>query len=68
MEDVLFHATLISDITDHLKFMDTDFVYEAFMSWRGLVIVVVVVAAIISLIFFFCQTLRSTMPSSGHSP
>ena len=23
MEDLLFHATLISDITDHSKFMDT---------------------------------------------
>ena len=32
MEDVLFHATLISDIIDRSKFMDTDFVYEAFMS------------------------------------
>ena len=54
MEEVLFHATLISDISDHLKFMDTDFVYEAFMSWRGLdVIVVVVAAAIVSLIYFF---------------
>ena len=71
MEDVLFHATLISEITDHSKVMDTDFVYEAFMSWRGLVVVNVVVAAVVVCLFcllvFFCQTLRSTMPSSGHS-
>ena len=72
MEDMLFHATLISDITDHSEFMDTDFVYEAFVSWGGLVVVIVVVAAAVVCLFcllvFFCQTLRSTMPSSGHSP
>ena len=50
MEDLLFHAILISDIIDHSKFMDKDFVYEAFMSWRGLVVVIVVVAA--AVVFF----------------
>ena len=49
MEDVLFRATLISDIIDHSKFMDTDFFfYEAFMSWCGLDVIVVVAAAIVS--------------------
>ena len=51
MEDVLFHATLISEITDHSKFMDRDFVYVAFMSWRGLVAVNVVVAAVVVCLF-----------------
>ena len=32
MGDVLFHATLISDIIDHSNCMDTDFVYEALLS------------------------------------
>ena len=85
MEDVLFHATLISEITDHSKCMDRDFVYEAFKTWCGLVAGNVVVAAVVIcllcllflfLLFFvlffvafllFYQTLRSTMPSSGHS-
>ena len=57
MEDV-FHATLSSDIIDHLKFMDTDFVYETFVSWRGLDVIVVVAAAIVSLIFFVFFSVR----------
>ena len=43
MEEVLFHSTLISDITDHSKFMDTDFVYKAFM-----------VLLLLLLLFVFC--------------
>ena len=56
MEDVLFHATLIWDVIDHSKFMDTDFVYEAFMSWCGLVVVVVVVdvGAAAAAVCLFC--------------
>ena len=47
MEDVLFHATLISEITDHSKFMDRDFIYEAFKTWCGFVVGNVVVAAVV---------------------
>ena len=39
MEDLLFHAFLISDITDQLKYMNKDFVYQsikAFISWHDL--------------------------------
>ena len=66
MEDVLFHATLISDITYHSKFMDMDFVYKAFMSC--IVVAADAVACLFCLLLFFCQALRSTMPSSDHSP
>ena len=58
MEDVLFHSTLISDIIDHSKFMDMDFVYKAFMSWHGLV-AIVVVAAVVVCLFFACFFLLS---------
>ena len=50
MEDVLFHANFRH--IDHSKFMDTDFVYKAFMSWHGLVVAIVVVAAVV--VCFVC--------------
>ena len=49
MEDISWHATLISDITDHTKCMDKDTVYAAFMPF----VVVVVVAAEFVLFAFF---------------
>ena len=65
---MLFNATLISDIIDYSKFMDTDFVYDAFLSRRGLVVVIVAAAAVVCLfvlfLVIFCQILRWTMPSS----
>ena len=49
---------LIWDVIDHSKFMGTDFVYEAFMSWCGLVVVIVVVAA--AVVLFACLFLSDS--------
>ena len=54
VEDISWHATLISDITDHTKCMDKDTVYAAFMPF---VVVAAAAAALLLLLSLFCLLL-----------
>ena len=72
MEDLLFHATLISDITDHSKFMDT-ILFTKLSCFDVALLLLLLLLLLLFVLFLvvvvvFGQTFKSTMPSTGHSP